>query len=622
MLETIKSPTDIKALDDNGIKALSAEIRETIIDTVSESGGHLASNLGFVEPTVVIHQVFDSPNDAILFDVGHQAYTHKLLTGRYDRFPTIRQYGGLSGFTNKDESVHDRLYAGHSGTALASAMGIAEANRLTGSGNYAVCVIGDGSMTNGMAYEALNNCAGKKIDLVIVLNDNEMSISSNVGGISRHLSNVRTSKYYFVFKDVMKSVFGRIPLVGKYLVSGARSVKELFKRVFVKYNVFESLGIDYIGPIDAKDTARLRGALIEAKTKHEPCIVHVISKKGDGYLPAETEPQYYHSVGKFDKERGIIPSDKAAFSSEFGRYMTERANTDKKLCAVTAAMSDGTGLGAFAKAHQGRFYDVGIAEEYAVTFSAALAGEGFSPVCALYSTFAQRVYDQLWHDAALQKSPLVLALDRAGIVPGDGRTHQGIFDVSLFSSVPGLTVYSPETYDEMRAALDTALSKRELAVVRYPKGSEADYDRSGFAETDAGCEYAPDADVLIITYGRITANAKQAADIVSDRTGVPVGILKLTKIAPLDFAAIGKRMAGKKLVYILEEGVKSGSVAERIASYSAEAGIDTNLCIRAIPELFLPCGTTEELMKLTQLDAASVAGEITEIISELNGAIK
>lgn len=619
MLENIKSPSDIKNLNDAGIKTLAAEIRETIIDTVSKSGGHLASNLGFVEPTVVLHQVFDSPSDAIVFDVGHQAYTHKLLTGRYDSFRTLRQYGGLSGFTNKDESEHDRLYAGHSGTALASAMGIAEANRLTGNGRYTVCVIGDGSMTNGMTYEALNNCAGKKISLVIVINDNEMSISENVGGISHHLSNVRTSKYYFVFKDVMKSVFGRIPLVGKYLVSGARAVKELLKRVFVKYNVFESLGIDYIGPIAAKDTARLRNALIEAKTKNEPCIVHIISKKGDGYLPAETEPQYYHSVGAFDKERGIVPGSAPSFSSEFGKYMTERAKTDKELCAVTAAMSDGTGLGAFAKMHPDRFYDVGIAEEYAVAFSAALAGEGFSPVCALYSTFAQRVYDQLWHDAALQKSPLVLALDRAGIVPGDGRTHQGIFDVSLFSSVPGITVYSPETYAELRSSLDSALSSGRLTVVRYPKGAEADYDRSEFIETEAGREYRGDSDVLIVTYGRITANAKRAADIVSDRTGISVGILKLTKIAPLDLSAIGERMKERKLVYLLEEGVRSGSVSERIAAYAAESGISSRLCIRAIPETFLPCGTTDELMKLARIDAESVA---EEIITNLNGVSK
>lgn len=615
MLENIKSPNDLKTLSQNELDELTEELRENIIDTVSKNGGHLASNLGIVEATVALHRVFDSPSDKIIFDVSHQAYTHKLLTGRYDRFDTLRRYGGISGFTSPAESEHDVVSAGHSGTSVSTALGYAKAAKLRGDDSWSVAVIGDGSFTNGMAYEALNNCAEDNLNLVILLNDNEMSISPNVGGMHHSLSTIRTSKGYFTFKHRIKNAFSKIPFIGKYLVGGAKAIRDFFKRLITNYNIFESLGCDYIGPVDGNNIKKLEDALNEAKTKHRCCVVHIITKKGKGYSFAEKHPESYHSVGPFDKTKGYNPAKKTDFSSEFGKYMCELASRDNRVCAVTAAMTDGTGLTEFSKLYPDRFFDTAISEEHSATFAAALTAGKMKPVLAIYSTFAQRIYDQVFHDAALQNTPLVLALDRAGIVGADGVTHQGIYDYSLFSGIPNIRIYSPETYEELKRSLDLAADGASPAIVRYPRGSEYEYDRSEFSDFgDITVKGEATPDVVIVTYGRLTKNANLAAEFL-EKAGVSVRIVKLVQISPIPYDKIFALTRGAKLVYLFEEGIRAGSVSEKIIAKAGESGFtDTKYIIRAIDNTFVPHGETDELFEHLGLDAKSAAMEIYEAL--------
>ncbi len=617
MLENIKSPSDIKNLSYDELSALTKEIRKSIIDTVSKNGGHLASNLGIVEATVALHRVFDAPSDKIIFDVSHQAYTHKLLTGRYGEFHTLRRFGGISGFTNPGESKYDTVAAGHSGASVSTALGYAKAAKLRGDESWAVAVIGDGSFTNGMAYEALNNCGDDSLNLVILLNDNEMSISPNVGGMHHSLSTIRTSKGYFTFKRRLKKVFFKIPLIGKFLVSAARAVRDFFKRLITNYNIFESLGCDYIGPVDGNNIKKLEDALHEAKTKHRCCVVHIITKKGKGYPFAEAHPELYHSVSPFDKKEGYKPKAKTDFSSEFGKYMCELAKRDKLVCAVTAAMTDGTGLTEFSRLFPDRFFDTAISEEHSATFAAALTAGKMKPVLAIYSTFAQRIYDQVFHDAALQGIPLVLALDRAGIVGADGVTHQGIYDYSLFSGIPNIRIYSPETYAELKRSLDLAADGSSPAIVRYPRGSEAEYDRIGFSDFgDITVKGTVDPDVVIVTYGRLTKCANLAAEVL-EKAGISVRIVKLVQISPVPYDKIFALTHGAKLVYLFEEGILAGSVSEKIAAKARVNGYtDAKYVIRAIDNTFVPHGETDELFESLGLDAKSAAMEIYEALSK------
>lgn len=611
MLENIRSPKDIKNMTYAELDELSSEIRETIINTVSANGGHLASNLGTVEATIALHRVFNAPDDKIIFDVSHQCYAHKLLTGRQAEFSSLRKHNGISGFTNPSESAYDTVIAGHSGTSLSTALGFAQAAKINGDDKWAVAVIGDGSFTNGMAYEALNNCGNTGLNLIILLNDNEMSISKNVGGMHHSLSTIRTSKRYFAFKHVVKKVCMSIPVIGGGLVSAAKHIRDIGKRLTVNYNIFESLGCDYIGPVDGNNIKKLEDALKEAKTKHCPSVVHIITKKGKGYAPAEEYPENYHSTPAFDKSKGLTAAEESGFSAEFGKYMCELAAKDKRICAVTAAMIEGTGLKTFAERFPDRFFDTAISEEHAATFSAGLTNAGMRPVFAVYSTFAQRIYDQIFHDAALQKIPLVTAIDRAGIVGADGATHQGIYDVSLFSGIPGIRIYSPETYAEMRRCFDVAFEGNTPAMVRYPRGQEAVYNRSAFTDfgdlTAAGAS-VPDA--VIITYGRICKNA-YSASLLLEKLGISVKIIKLIQICPLNTEKIFALAKGAKLLYLLEEGIKSGSVSEKIASAMSENNIQNVKCIiRAIDNSFVAHGSIEDLLEDYSLDAQSIAKEI------------
>ncbi|MBR6918582.1 MAG: 1-deoxy-D-xylulose-5-phosphate synthase [Clostridia bacterium] len=612
MLDKINSPRDIKNMSVGELKALCGEIREKIIDTVSENGGHLASNLGIVETVVAIHKVFDTPRDAVIFDVGHQSYAHKMLTGRYDTFGTLRKTGGISGFTNADESEYDVFTEGHSGTALSQALGYAAAMDLAGDDRYVVVVIGDGSFTNGMVYEALNNCKSIGRRLIIILNDNEMSISKNVGGLSRHLTKIRTSRKYFNAKHKIKKFFSKIPWLGPHLISGARRVRDFFKRILLSYNFFEALGVDYIGSANGNDVGKMLNILKEAKTKDMCTVVHIHTTKGKGYAPAERDPAAFHSTPPFNREDGSPkrPS-KESFSSVFGNTLCRLAGRDDKICAVTAAMEDGTGLTDFEAKFPDRFFDVGIAEEHAVTFAAGLSKGGARPVVALYSTFAQRTFDQAFHDAAIQKLPLTLCFDRAGIVEGDGITHQGIFDVSEFSSIPGVNIYSPDSYAELEETLEKSVLSDSFDIIRYPKGAETDYDRASFEDRGNCCVAqvgTSGADIAVVTYGRVSGAVYEAAK----RSGAALKVIRIKKIIPLPDCFLREASTVQKIL-VVEEGIKAGGVGEKIASALSDKNIPVR--IHAI-ESFVPHGTLGDLLRENGFSTDALADEIASFAKE------
>ncbi|MFR9208066.1 MAG: 1-deoxy-D-xylulose-5-phosphate synthase [Lachnospiraceae bacterium] len=589
MLEYINTPQDIKRFSDEQISALADEIRESIIAQVSRTGGHLASNLGAVELTIALHRTFDCPKDKLLFDVGHQCYAHKLLTGRFSKFHSLRQFGGMSGFTNRLESEYDTVIAGHSGPTLSASLGIAHANRMSGDDSFVVCVIGDGSFTNGMVYEAINNCEDENLNLVIVLNDNEMSISQNVGALSRYFRKIRNTKGYFSLKAGMKDFFGKIPFVGKSLVKGITSLKNFLKRRVLKNNLFECLGLEYIGPVDGHDERKLELALKEAKSKHRITLVHVMTTKGKGCSFAEDSPEKYHGISPFDKCTGQTCERGESFSSHFGKILEQHALKDDKLCAVTAAMCEGTGLCGFREKYPSRFFDVGIAEEHAVTFSSGLSLKGYHPVCVLYSTFAQRTFDQVMHDVSIQQIPLVIALDRAGIVPGDGITHQGVFDISLFSSLPEIEIYSPETFLELDEAMDNALSNYSgVKVIRYPKGCDPDYFVDAVSNAEFTYTKEPNPEVIAITYGRLSKRVYAAAQKSKRR----VKVIKLKKIFPIDSRSLSELFNGCKKVAVFEETMRQGGIGEKLASALSKDGI--RVITLAIDE-YIPHGDADSL---------------------------
>lgn len=596
ILETIKSPKDLKTLSIKQLKELAGELRGEIIRTVSKNGGHLASNLGIVEATLAVHRVFNAPEDHILFDVSHQSYVHKLLTGRYENFSTLRQSGGISGFSHPGESVYDPLFEGHSGTAISQALAFAVADALDGKSSCSVAIAGDGALTNGISYEALNNCVENDARLIIIVNDNEMSISQNIGGLNLVLRRLRSSAGYFRFKHNTQKVLRKIPLLGRAALWLGRTVKNFFKRVVLTNNIFENLGLKYIGPVDGNDLKKLISALTEAREINGGCVVHIYTKKGLGYAPAEAEPTKYHAVEPFDPEEGLGECTFKTFSSRFGDFIDRRADGDGRICAITAAMGAGCGLLPFAEHHPDRFFDVGIAEEHAVTFGAGLSAAGKLPVCAIYSTFAQRSFDQLFQDVTLANLHFVLALDRCGLVEGDGPTHQGIYDVALFSSLPSVQIYSPATFRELGLCLDAALSGEGLQIVRYPKGGETaeypwEYSPDGTIASTAG---VGSKKTVIVTYGRIAQNALPCID-------GETGIVRLIRIFPLDKTKLDPFLGQAEVLYLLEEGTQEGGIAQKLRALYAEDG--KRIFVRAVTrpaglgklcEMFAEQGMSEE----------------------------
>ncbi len=599
MLEKINSPADVKRCPEKELNTLCAELREEILRSVAKNGGHLASNLGDVELTVAIHRVFDLPEDKLVFDVGHQSYAHKLLTGRKEGFGFLRSDGGVSGFTKRSESEYDPFGSGHSGNALSASIGLARALKMRGSEKSVVALLGDGSFTNGMTYEALNNCAGSDLRLVIVLNDNEMAISRNVGSINNVFTRLRTSKRYFNFKNRFVKVVSTVPLVGKPLVGGARRIKNFFKRLIFKENFFETLGFEYIGPVDGNDLKRLIPVLEQAKRRGSPCVIHTYTKKGKGYAFAEEKPDLYHSVPSFDPATGVVPNGKEkTFSYNAGAELCRLADEDGDIAAVTAAMTAGTGLAPFAEKHPDRFFDVGIAEEHAATFCAGLAAGGLKPVFAVYSTFLQRAFDQVAEDAAMQSLRLTLLVDRAGLVADDGVTHHGIFDAAMLNSIPSCLIYSPETLAELRTCIGESLAYDGVSAVRYPKGKEVEYDRSAF--TDLGTlSYADygEPKKAVVTYGRITSQAVLAARSAGDTR-----VIKLLRVKPLDIDTLLRLLPASTPAVFAEEGVLCGGIGETL---KAALGKE-NMRVLAIDGAFPGHGSYGKLFAECGIDAAAI----------------
>ena len=587
-----------------------------------------------IEATIALHRVFSSPHDSIIFDVGHQCYAHKLLTGRFEKFKTLRSYGGISGFTSPEESEHDRFFAGHCGASLSAALGIAERNRMLGSDAFVVVVIGDASFSNGMVFEAMNNCIGRNLNLIILLNDNKMSISKTVGGLSSHLSKMRTSKQYFAFKHSVKRLLGRIPVVGERIRRHTRGAKDRIRRALIGDSIFECMGLDYLGPVDGNNIKKLESVLNEAKTKKQICVVHMITKKGRGYYPAEVEPERYHSVAPFDPAVGVVAKENKTFSSVFGDIMCDRAERDEKLCAITAAMCVGTGLDNFINKYSDRFFDVGIEEEHAVAFAGGLGVSGMHPVFAVYSTFLQRTYDQIFHDVALQSSPVVFAIDRAGLVAGDGKTHQGLYDCSLLSGIPGMEIYSPDSYDEMERVFNKLFDRGVMAAVRYPRGAEQIYDRSvysycndgSFAAADYGNKKECSADITVITYGRVTFEAAKAADcFCSMHPEFSVRVIRLCRVYPVDGSTLIPYVQGTQVLYLLEEGIKSGGIAEKITAAVLPQLSDKRVCerlphvvVHAVDNRFVSHGSIESIYEECGFTSEQLVKRFEEEITHIS----
>ena len=557
-------PDDLKKFSYEECRILCKEIRDTLIKTVSKNGGHLSSNLGTVELSLALHRVFSSPKDKIVWDVGHQSYTHKILTGRLKDFQTLRKENGLSGFCKPAESEHDAFVSGHSSNSVSAALGIATAMKLNGDEHYTVAVIGDGAATGGLSFEGLNNAGKSNTNLIVVLNYNEMSISKNVGAIAKYLSNFRTKESYKRTKTIVERALDSIPVVGQPIKKTLKFSKDTIKNSIFRTTLFEDLGFEFVGPVDGHNLQELENALRKAKDIKRPVVVQVNTIKGKGYAPAEDNPGEYHGVGSFELKTGNPDVSKCdSFSTVFGCELSRLADSDNSICAITAAMKYGTGLDKFAKTHKDRFFDVGIAEGHALTFAGGLSSMGKIPVFAVYSTFLQRGYDQIIHDLAISNAHIVIGVDRAGVVGEDGVTHQGIFDVSFLSTIPNVTIYSPSNYEELKACLSKGIYKDEgIVAVRYPRGNEKDCRlKKDYISTDYEL-YENGSDVLVITYGRLFNEVSYAFDKLK-KVGKNFDVLKLINLSSVDEEMIDKIKSYKK-VYFFEECYYNGSVSQRL----------------------------------------------------------
>ena len=598
ILNHINSPDYIKKLNKSDVDTLCHEIRNEIINVVSKNGGHLASSLGAVELTVALHRVFSSPHDAIVFDVGHQSYAHKLLTGRLERFYSLRQEGGISGFMRPDESEHDPFVTGHSSNSISAAYGIYKAKALSGQGGTAIAVIGDGAMTGGMAYEALNNAGAKKSNFIVVLNDNKMSISRNVGAIPRAFSKMRNRKGYHRMKFAVSSLLLKLPFIGKPIHNFIFGIKEGLKSIVYKNNIFTSLGFNYLGPVDGHDTEAMERLFSIAKAYSRPTLVHVVTTKGKGYSHAENQPKDYHGVSSFDILKGKDAVKSQTYSDVAGEALCELAAKNKKVCAITAAMTEGTGLTDFALKYKSRFFDVGIAEQHAVTFAAGLASGGMIPYFAVYSTFLQRGYDQVLHDAAIANVPIKLLVDRAGIVGDDGESHQGVFDVAYLSTIPNVNIYSPCYYNELKNLINDTADKKELSVIRYPRGSEnKNFDGEINGDYTVVSQNGKKA---IVTYGRIFANAVEAQKSLRN-----TDIIKLNKVYPITDKII-YLLNNYNEIYFFEEGVLSGGIAEHIGCKLLSSGFNGSYSTYAIGNEFVGASTIPSALKKYRLNTESM----------------
>ena len=611
LLDQINQTGDIKRIAREDYPELAQEIREFLIDKISKTGGHLASNLGAVELTMALHIALDLPKDKIIWDVGHQSYTHKLLTGRKEGFDTLRQYGGMSGFPKRCESDTDCFDTGHSSTSISAGLGMVKARDLNGEDYAVVSVIGDGSLTGGLAYEALNNASRLETNYIIILNDNEMSISESVGGMGKYLNNVRTAQGYPTLKE---DVYAQLRTSTK-VVDSIRRAKNSFKQLFVPGMVFENLGITYLGPVNGHDTAGLVRAIKEARKVKKAVMIHVVTKKGKGYEPAEKHPARFHGTEPFIVENGLPrnPRTTANYQDIFSTVMCKLGARDDKVVAITAAMADGTGLKRFRNIYPDRFVDAGIAEEHAVTYAAGLAIGGYKPVFAVYSSFLQRAYDQVLEDVCLQNLPVVFAIDRAGLVGSDGETHQGIFDLSYMSSMPNMHVMAPKNKWELSDMLKFAVALNAPAAVRYPRGNAYDGLKEFRAPIEMGkCEpIYEEKDICLLAVGSMVRIAEDVRNILKDK-GYKCSLVNARFVKPIDTDYIHRASATHKLFVTMEENVASGGYGEKVRSYIDEKRLDANVLVIAIPDQFITHGSVDKLLKELRMDAQSVAERIIE----------
>ena len=617
-LDRINEANDIKKIEPEAYDALASEIRSFIIESVSEHGGHLASNLGVVELTMALHLCMDFPNDKLIWDVGHQAYTHKLLTGRKEDFSGLRTFGGMSGFPKHKESPCDAFDTGHSSTSISAALGYARARDLKGEDRTVVAVIGDGSLTGGMAYEALNNVSHLKSNMIIVLNDNKMSISENVGGLSKHLTALRTRESYMDFKMDVEKKLKQIPHVGDSVARSVKKSKDSIRQLFVKGGFFEDFGIKYIGPIDGHDIKEMVRVLNALKRLNEPVVMHVVTQKGRGYVPAEKNPSAFHGVGSFDIATGeSLASKSLTYTSVFSKTICRLGKAHPDVVTICAAMPDGTGLTAFKKHFPGRFFDVGIAEQHAVTFAAGLAAGGMHPFVAVYSSFLQRAYDQIVHDVCIQNLPVVFCVDRAGLVGADGETHQGIFDLSYLSMIPNMTVCAPKNKYELYDMLYFAYQYHGPIAIRYPRGSAYE----GFKNMRPPIEYGKSElmfegeKIALVAVGSMVQTAVQVREKLLDK-GINATVVNARFVCPLDTECLDRLSRDHQWIVTMEENVLKGGFGEACGDYLLAKHEDVRLIHVGVPDVYVEHGGVDQLKKTLHMDADSIVERICSVMSD------
>ena len=617
ILENFNDMNTVKAMTIEELNTFSEEIRSFLIEKVSKTGGHLASNLGVVELTLSLYNVFDLEKDKLIWDVGHQSYVHKILSGRKDKFDTLRNFGGLSGFPKKEESKYDIFETGHSSTSISAAVGMARARDLKGEDYSVIAIIGDGALTGGMAFEALNDVGFKKTKMTILLNDNEMSISKNVGGLSKYLSELRIDPTYNKIKKEINSTLGKIPTVGKGMVSSIHKLKNGIKQVMIPGMLFEHMGIKYLGPIDGHDIKEVSKVLKLAKKIDGPVVIHVVTKKGKGYEFAEKEPHKFHGVGPFNCCSGELGcSSNESYADAFGEQITHLAKDNKSIVAITAAMPEGTGLETFSKEFPSRFFDVGIAEQHAVTMAAGMATQGLKPIFAVYSTFLQRAYDQILHDVCLQKLPVVFAIDRAGIVGQDGETHQGVFDLSYLSHIPNMTIMAPKSVSELKSMLVFAVKQDYPIAIRYPRGGDNCNIQMSAIENFKKGKWEiifHGGKIALIATGKMVQNAILVREKLN-KIGVDATVINACFIKPIDKALILELVEKKYSIVTIEDNVVHGGLGSLVLEYINSLNVKNRVINLGFKDEFITHGTVDILYKLHKLDVEGIFESILKLV--------